>query len=405
MEKVRKCLEKMSLKKTLVLLFVISLASVMILAIITIWIASDVRQDILDKRPIIVLDYSEHRVENDQDISGLEGFRVTVNDFQYGSLEWKDQAAYWTAGVLMAALPTGYAAAAAVITARIYYRIKLRTPFQLLKTGMEHISDQNLDFQLRCTQEDEAGMLCRMFEEMRTEVYQSNSRMWETLQERKLLTASVSHDLRTPITVVKGYLEYLQKAEKSEKLSEEVLTRIISEMQQAVARMERYIDCVRDIQNLDDIEIRKEPCMMIDLTADIERSFSLIAEKRGRKFQIQDHFRKEILYTDRDMLMRILENIFDNAVRYSKSILRAFSALVDDAGTVPLTSQNKLQGHREKGIDDYTGSYKATYSDFAGTELLFGGTTLEREAGNTIRINCSLSLESGEAAVFLCSRS
>ena len=85
------------------------------------------------------------------------------------------------------------------------------------------------------------------------------------------------------------------------------------------------------------------------------------------------------------------------------SILRAFSALVDDAGTVPLTSQNKLQGHREKGIDDYTGSYKATYSDFAGTELLFGGTTLEREAGNTIRINCSLSLESGEAAVFLCS--
>ena len=34
---------------------------------------------------------------------------------------------------------------------------------------------------------------------------------------------------------------------------------------------------------------------------------------------------------------------------------------------------------------------------------MFGGTTLKREAGNTIRINCSLSLESGEAAVFLCS--
>ena len=100
-----------------------------------------------------------------------------------------------------------------------------------------------------------------------------------------MLTASVSHDLRTPITVVKGYLEYLQKAEKSEKLSEEVLIRIISEMQQAVTRMERYIDCVRDIQNLDDIEIRKEPCRMIDLKADIERSFSLIAEKRGRKFR------------------------------------------------------------------------------------------------------------------------
>lgn len=41
------------------------------------------------------------------------------------------------------------------------------------------------------------------------------------------------------------------------------------------------------------------------------------------------------------------------------------------------------------------------YSDFAGTEILFGGTTLEREAGSTLHITCSLSLESGKAAVFL----
>lgn len=83
------------------------------------------------------------------------------------------------------------------------------------------------------------------------------------------------------------------------------------------------------------------------------------------------------------------------------NILEAFGAFVDDAGTAALTPQNKLQGRREKGVDDYIGTYEATYSDFAGTELLFGGTTLEREAGNTIHITCSLSLESGEAAVFL----
>ena len=45
--------------------------------------------------------------------------------------------------------------------------------------------------------------------------------------------------------------------------------------------------------------------------------------------------------------------------------------------------------------------YEATYSEFTGTEILFGGTTLERGAGSTIHITCSLSLESGEAAVFL----
>ena len=81
--------------------------------------------------------------------------------------------------------------------------------------------------------------------------------------------------------------------------------------------------------------------------------------------------------------------------------LEVFNELVGDAGTVALTPQSKLQGHKENGADDYTGSYEATYSEFAGTEILFGGTTLERKAGSTIHITCSLSLESGEAAVFL----
>lgn len=83
------------------------------------------------------------------------------------------------------------------------------------------------------------------------------------------------------------------------------------------------------------------------------------------------------------------------------SIVNAFSELVGDAGNAALTPQSKLQGHKENGVDDYTGAYEATYSEFTGTEILFGGTTLEREAGSTIHITCSLSLESGEAAVFL----
>ena len=83
------------------------------------------------------------------------------------------------------------------------------------------------------------------------------------------------------------------------------------------------------------------------------------------------------------------------------SIVNAFGELVGDAGNAALTPQSKLQGHKENGVDDYTGAYEATYSEFTGTEILFGGTTLEREAGSTIHITCSLSLESGEAAVFL----
>ena len=93
----------------------------------------------------------------------------------------------------------------------------------------------------------------------------------------------------------------------------------------------------------------------------------------------------------------------DNFVK--DAILSAYGSLVDAAGSWALTPDHSLQGERIQGEDDYTGVYEADYQDFSGTELLFGGTTLDRAAGNTVEISCSLDIEEGETAVFLCSGS
>ena len=66
------------------------------------------------------------------------------------------------------------------------------------------------------------------------------------------------------------------------------------------------------------------------------------------------------------------------------AILDAYSSLVDTVGSWALTLEGSLQGERVPGEDDYTGTYAADYEDFSGTELLFGGTTLDREAGDTV---------------------
>ena len=63
------------------------------------------------------------------------------------------------------------------------------------------------------------------------------------MQDRKALTASVSHDLRTPITVIKGYLDYLSKTMLREQLTEEVLEMTLHNMMQSTERLERYVSC------------------------------------------------------------------------------------------------------------------------------------------------------------------
>lgn len=87
------------------------------------------------------------------------------------------------------------------------------------------------------------------------------------------------------------------------------------------------------------------------------------------------------------------------------AVLDAYGSLVGTAGSWALTPDRSLHGERVPGEDDYTGTYAADYEDFSGTELLFGGTTLDREAGDTVEVTCSLAIEEGEATIFLRSGS
>ena len=104
-----------------------------------------------------------------------------------------------------------------------------------------------------------------------------------------------------------------------------------------------------------------------------------------------------------DDVMSAAADATDDSVK--DAILDAYGSLVDAAGALALTPDGSLQGERVRGEDDYTGDYEADYEDFSGTELLFGGTTLDRAAGDTVEISCSLNIEEGEVAVFLCSGS
>ena len=78
-------------------------------------------------------------------------------------------------------------------------------------------------------------------------------------------------------------------------------------------------------------------------------------------------------------------------------VLDQYNNIVQSAGSIALTGNSSLQGTKEKGIDDYTGSYTANYEDFSDTEYLFGGTSIKREAGKDLSIDCALEVTDGTA--------
>ena len=198
----------MSLKKSLLLILSVALFLIIILSSTTVLLTSSLRQMILDNRTIHIAVDTAIISEN---ITGTYEISPSNDEYQYSELANQDKFIYLSATVAMIALPTLYLVLGTIFIVKIYYRLKLALPIEQLNIGIANLTNNNLDFQITYNSNDELGRLCSTLEVMRNELIENNQKVWELLDQRKALTASVSHDLRTPITVLKGYLDYLLK--------------------------------------------------------------------------------------------------------------------------------------------------------------------------------------------------
>ena len=95
----------------------------------------------------------------------------------------------------------------------------------------------------------------------------------------------------------------------------------------------------------------------------------------------------------------------------SIAMLTGQNGILTQAQNAKTTTENKSAEEKVKlavmgaRADDYTGTYTADYANFSGTEYLFGGTSIKREAGKELSIDCTLEITEGTAKVFWISGS
>lgn len=87
--------------------------------------------------------------------------------------------------------------------------------------------------------------------------------------------------------------------------------------------------------------------------------------------------------------------LFSMSACSKDEIVEQYNDALQAVGDNILTSDKKLQGDRELGKDSYVGTYQADYDNFTGKEIVFGGTSLERDSGNEITVSCDLSIDAG----------
>ncbi len=301
-----------SLRTSMAVTFLITICVTAMLSSITIFAANQVQHEILKKRYMTI---------NSPDFQVDENTGNYILDIDNNNITWQplsrwDTVAYYGSYAAMVGLPVFYIAVGIGAAAAVYYRKKLREPITQLQNGVERIQEDNLDFHIEYDDDDELGRLCCSMEKMRGELRQKHKALWESLEQRKLLNASVSHDLRTPITVLKGYLDYLEKNIPQDKLTEDMLLDTVSSMQGAVNRLELYVKSVRDIEKIENIEIEKRSENVKLLLNELRSNVLRLAG--NKEIIISNDITVDKIQIDKGVFFRILENLLQNALRYAE---------------------------------------------------------------------------------------
>ncbi|GIP37889.1 two-component sensor histidine kinase [Paenibacillus sp. J31TS4] len=221
-------------------------------------------------------------------------------------------------------------AAGIVTMAVLFYRWKLKRPLELLKRASENISANNLDFRVSYDSRDEMGELVAVFETMRAQLETTIKTLWRSAEERKQLNAIFAHDLRTPLSVLKGYGEFLAAYLPEKKVSEEKVLDLIHTINLHIVRLERYADAMSSIQKLEDVPVHRQPTDLHSLAAMLNDSAEQLARPLGKRFVSSMEHANSVLYADPHVLMRVFENLAANAVRYAASQVNVRYVLQED---------------------------------------------------------------------------
>lgn len=311
MEKIKDKLYSMSLKKSLIIVFILFVVITGALSSITIFISVKIQRNILDTRTLSF-------TVNDDNIGNI--YKVGEG-YHWSELTPNNQALYYASIIGMIILIFIYILVGGLLAGNFYYKIKLKKPLQMLENGIDNITKGNLDFSINYTCDDELGKLCTALEKMVDELISDKKQIWEILEDRRMINASISHDIGTPITVIKGYLDYLRKNIPVNNIPKEMLIETFDSMYGATQRIERYIDCVRNIQKIDEIKIYKRQENLQQVLSDMENDLKKLSENYGKKLIIDNLSDKKIVFVDKIQLFRVIENIVTNALRYAQNLV------------------------------------------------------------------------------------
>lgn len=258
-----------------------------------------------------------------------DGAAITVNNQKVGTLmmirlqprfnpeenlflqRTTDALIYASLGALLIAVLLG------IFLARTLIR-----PLQALTVAARNIAQGEWEQEVRVTTHDEIGQLAAAFNTMSQEVTRVN-------QQRRQMTADIAHDLRTPLTVIAGYIESMRDGVLQP--TNERLTLIYTEIE----RLQNLVNDLRMLSQVDagELPLHRQFIDPLDLLERAAAPFQHSAEQNGIHLAVSAPDGLPLIYVDEARMMQVLSNLISNSMRYTP-----------EGGEICLSAETHLDG-------------------------------------------------------------
>ena len=229
---------------------------------------------------------------------------------------------------------------------------------------------------------DEVDRLTATFQEMSARIILQVNKLKEIDLLRRELIANVSHDLRTPLASLQGYLDTLLL--KEGQLTPEEQRRFLETASKHSERLGYLVSELFELAKLDAqvTPIRVEPFSIAELVQDVVMKFQLRAEQAGLTLKAEVMPDLPLVSGDIALMERVLENLLDNAIRFTPSGGRVTVSIVRDVGKLSVRVSDTGRGIAEESLPYifdrfYRGEPTANRDGGAGLGLAIAKRILE----------------------------
>lgn len=214
----------------------------------------------------------------------------------------------------------------------IYWRLEKRImkPIESLKTGVEQIAKGNYEVRIEKKVYNEIGILIDEFNKMAEKLEQGEKLKKEYEENRKTLIANISHDLKTPITSINGYVEAILDGVAH---SPDTINSYLKTIHSNIDYINRLIDDLFLFSKLDmqKVDFKFEKVKIKPFMQDLMEEFAFVLGEKNIKFSFNDKIEREIeVNIDGKRIYQTIRNIIGNAVKYGEKEILAISIELKD---------------------------------------------------------------------------